>query len=486
MKRILLSILVVLSFFEIKAQYAMEALSYSQTDLLGSAAFVGRGGAIGALGADFTAASYNPAGLGLFYSSQIAITPSWEWNLADADYMGNSTNDSRTIFAFTNANYLFAFKTNNQEGWKAVQFGVGINKLRSFNNRTYIEGNPINSSLLTVWTDYANESGGYERFTSLLAKTCGLMSYDSITDSYVDIFKGDVQSLKQTRNFVESGGISEMAMSFSGNYDDKLYLGATMGIPFLSYRSSMSYSEQPEKVDTSIGLDYFDFFESKNIDGGGINFKVGAIYRPIDNIRLGLAFHTPTYYEINESYSTTVESSILADPSRNTYRNSEATSYGMYTYNFSTPFKLLANAAVTFGDMSSKLAGSLSFDYEFTNYRTMRFSGDDYMSQVNDEIKDTYRASHTFRMGGTLNVKKFSFRVGAVYSTDPYKEELDMDASKMSLACGVGYQTRQWFVDLAYAHTEQKDKLSFVSNPDDPILIENYRNILVLTLGMKF
>ncbi len=488
MRKILLSIVAMLSIYGLKAQYASEALNYSQTDLLGSAAFVGRGGAIGALGADFTAASYNPAGLGLFYSSQIAMTPSWEWNIADANYMGNSTSEQRGIFAFTNANYLFAFKTNNLEGWKAFQFGVGVNKLRSFNNRSYIEGNPVNSSLLNVWTEDANYYGNYDQFTSLLAITCGLMDYDSVSNTFSDIFDGRTQELIQSRYFVESGGISEMAVSFSGNYEDKLYLGATMGVPYLSYRSSMLYSEVPQTVDTAIGLKEFDFIESKNIDGGGINLKLGAIYRPIDNIRLGVAFHTPTYYEINESYYTTVESSVLASSSSNIERNSEVSSYGVYAYNFSTPLKLLANAAVTFGDMSSKMAGSLSFDYEFTNYRSMHFSGGDpdYMRQVNNEIKDTYKASHTFRVGGTLNVKKLSLRAGAVYSTDPYKEELDMDASKMSLACGIGYQTRQWFVDLAFAHTEQKDKLSFTANPDSPIEMTDYRNVLVVTLGMKF
>lgn len=488
MRKILLSIVAMLSIYGLKAQYASEALNYSQTDLLGSAAFVGRGGAIGALGADFTAASYNPAGLGLFYSSQIVMTPSWEWNIADANYMGNSTREQRGVFAFTNANYLFAFKTNNLEGWKAFQFGVGVNKLRSFNNRSYIEGNPVNSSLLNVWTEDANYYGNYDQFTSLLAITCGLMDYDSVSNTFSDIFDGRTQDLIQSRYFVESGGISEMAVSFSGNYEDKLYLGATMGVPYLSYRSSMLYSEVPQTVDTAIGLKEFDFIESKNIDGGGINLKLGAIYRPIDNIRLGVAFHTPTYYEINESYYTTVKSSVLASSSSNIERNSEVSSYGVYAYNFSTPLKLLANAAVTFGDMSSKMAGSLSFDYEFTNYRSMHFSGGDpdYMRQVNNEIKDTYKASHTFRVGGTLNVKKLSLRAGAVYSTDPYKEELDMDASKMSLACGIGYQTRQWFVDLAFAHTEQKDKLYFTANPDSPIEMTDYRNVLVLTLGMKF
>ena len=49
MRKILLSIVAMLSIYGLKAQYASEALNYSQTDLLGSAAYVGRGGSIGAL-----------------------------------------------------------------------------------------------------------------------------------------------------------------------------------------------------------------------------------------------------------------------------------------------------------------------------------------------------------------------------------------------------------------------------------------------------
>lgn len=485
MRKILLSIALMLSISGLRAQYAIEALNYSQTDLLGSAAYVGRGGAIGALGADFTAASYNPAGLGLFYSSQIAITPSLEWSLTNTDYMGNANSESRSVFSFTNANYLFAFRNDYQSKWKVFQFSAGVNKLRSFNNCSYVQGNPTNTSLLTVWTDEANRNGSLDMFTSLLAKTCYLMSYDSLA-GYTNIFGNNVPELVQSRYMIESGGISEMTLSFSGNYDDKLYLGATMGMPFLSYRSSSNYSEQPT-MDTT-GLDFFNYLECKNINGGGLNLKLGAIYRPIENLRVGFAFHTPTYYEISESYSTTVESRTLLDAEQDKYRNTEASVYGMYDYNFYTPLKLLANAAITFGDMSTKMAGSVSFDYEYTNYRTMHFSGgdDDYMRQVNDEIKSTYCPSHTFRLGGTLNIKKLSLRVGSVYSTDPYKEDMDQDASKMSLACGIGYQTKTWFVDLAYAHTEQKDKMVFTANPDDIISMTNYKNLFVLTLGMKF
>lgn len=488
MRKILLSIVVVLSFSGLHAQYATEALKYSQTDLLGTAAYVGRAGAIGALGADFTAASYNPAGLGMFYSSQIAITPSIDWAKTNSNYMGNPEDDSRTVFAFNNAHYLLAYRTGNSTGWKAMQFGMGVNKLRSFNNRTYVEGNPTNTSLLTTWTDDANYYGSYDPFTSLLAKNCGLIFFDSTTGQYTDIFRGNVQTLRQSQYVVESGGVSEMTLSLSGNYGDMLYLGATVGVPFLGYRSASYYQEVPTTMDTAIGLSEFGFMESKNISGTGVNLKLGAIYRPIENLRLGFAFHTPTYYQIDESYCTTVESEILIDANRGKYRSAEATSYGLYYYNFRTPLKLLANMAVTMGDMSSKVAGSLSFDYEYTNYRTMHFSGDDaeYIKQVNNDIKDMYRAAHTFRVGGTLNIMKLSLRAGVLYSTDPYKEEFNKDASSMALACGIGYQTRTWFVDLAYAHTEQKDDMAFTANPTDMVTLTNYKNVFVLTLGMKF
>ena len=97
-----------------------------------------------------------------------------------------------------------------------------------------------------------------------------------------------------------------------------------------------------------------------------------------------------------------------------------------------------------------------------------------------------YRAAHTFRVGGTLNIMKLSLRAGVLYSTDPYKEEFNKDASSMALACGIGYQTRTWFVDLAYAHTEQKDDMAFTANPTDMVTLTNYKNVFVLTLGMKF
>lgn len=42
------------------------------------------------------------------------------------------------------------------------------------------------------------------------------------------------------------------------------------------------------------------------MDGNGVNFKMGVILRPIDNIRLGFAFHTPTYYTMTNRMGVSV------------------------------------------------------------------------------------------------------------------------------------------------------------------------------------
>ena len=42
--------------------------------LNGSSNYISRAGAIGALGGDLTAASYNPAGLGLFNSNELSMS----------------------------------------------------------------------------------------------------------------------------------------------------------------------------------------------------------------------------------------------------------------------------------------------------------------------------------------------------------------------------------------------------------------------------
>ena len=74
MKRYILIIAGILFLFSAgEAQNEVDALRFSQHYPVGTARSVGLGGAVGALGGDFTSLSVNPAGIGLYRQSEINL-----------------------------------------------------------------------------------------------------------------------------------------------------------------------------------------------------------------------------------------------------------------------------------------------------------------------------------------------------------------------------------------------------------------------------
>ena len=56
------------------SQSQLDAFKYSQTELNGTARYLGMGGAFGALGGDISAMNTNPAGLAIYKSSEVVTT----------------------------------------------------------------------------------------------------------------------------------------------------------------------------------------------------------------------------------------------------------------------------------------------------------------------------------------------------------------------------------------------------------------------------
>ncbi|MCB0805347.1 MAG: hypothetical protein KDC05_06070, partial [Bacteroidales bacterium] len=80
--------IVVLLTLQLEAQNEVDALRYSTTSVVGTARYTAMGGAFGALGADFSTLSSNPAGIGLYKSSEFTITPSLYIGSTNSTYMG--------------------------------------------------------------------------------------------------------------------------------------------------------------------------------------------------------------------------------------------------------------------------------------------------------------------------------------------------------------------------------------------------------------
>ena len=155
MKRISLLIILSLALIKANCQNEVDALRYSQNNYGGTARFTAMGGAFGALGADFSTLSINPAGIGLYKTSEFTFTPTFYVGNTSSTYSGKTNEDNKYNFNLGNIGLVYDFfkrgKFAEGNGWKDVQFGFGINRLNDFNNRVVIQGYSANSSMMNQY-----------------------------------------------------------------------------------------------------------------------------------------------------------------------------------------------------------------------------------------------------------------------------------------------------------------------------------------------
>ena len=148
----------------INAQTTSDALRYSFIELGGGTArTMGLGGSMGALGADYSTLSTNPAGLAMYRSSEFVITPTFQVNrtqslLAGANNSSNSENAND--FSLSNVGIIFASQPT-ASNWKTMNFGIGMNKLANFSQEFTFEGTS-KGSIVDRWVELAN---GFTPFT---------------------------------------------------------------------------------------------------------------------------------------------------------------------------------------------------------------------------------------------------------------------------------------------------------------------------------
>ena len=465
------------------AQNEVDALRYSRLNYSGTARFVALGGAFGALGADFTTLSHNPAGIGLYKSSEVSITPSLSISNTEASYNGRFRDDSKYSFNLGSVGIVMATKpaANNQQSmWKNVQFGFGINRLANFNNRIMIEGVNNESSYLTQYRDAANGIAPDDLgiYNTGLAYDADLLFLRNAADSaswdyQVDLPNGGVN---QRKSIDSKGSLNEMVFTLGANYGDRLYMGATIGIPYIRYSETSVYTETDEEGNS----DYFkSFTRTDNLEtsGTGINFKFGLIYRATDWLRLGGAVHTPTFYSgMADSWNTTFKSNF-DNGSSLTARSPE----GFYEYELNTPFRAIGSAAFIIGK-----AGLISADYEFVDYSTARLRAPDYdFNDENEAIRTSYLSANNLRLGTEWRYGSLNFRGGYSISANPYKN--GSDAVNSSYSLGLGIREKNFFIDLAWVHSQMDDEYYLYSTEYvAPAMTKLNNSLFLMTIGVKY
>ena len=500
MKRLILFFLSISIYFVSYSQDASDALRLSKSMNYGSARFVSMGGAFGALGADFTSLSYNPAGLGVFRSSEFSFTPSIKSRIDDTKYLGSQYSDSRTRFSFDNLGIITSFKPINEEeqGLVMLNFGIGYNRINDFYSETTAFGANDFNSIMDYYAGLAHfynfqdlaVSNDYDPFRSTNAPWDAILAYNtflidtatgSTNEYWPALLMGD--GVNQDQSISSEGGIGEYVFSLAANISNKLYLGATIGVQDVYLNQTIYYSESAFSGNGT--LPNGERFESMNynqnlvVEGTGVNLKVGAIYRPIPNLRVGIAAHTPTYFNLNEKYNATMRSTF------NVGNSTSKTPNNLYDYRIETPYKLIGSLAYTFGG-----AGLLSVDYEYVDYSTMRFGkgGDGYrFIDENQDIKNTFTSTYNLKVGGEFWLKHLALRGGyALYGT-PFKVGFDLSSSPLTaLSGGFGLRLDNFTLDWAYQRLMFSDKYLPYAIAPETIERDITQNRFLLTLGFKF
>ena len=539
MKRILLSSAIAMSAMTLFAQGAMDAYQFNQPDMKGTARFMSMGGAFGALGGDMTTISQNPGGIGVYRNSEIGFTVNFDIQNSTTESQILKTNDNQFKFLLNNVGYIGSIRLNNSV-MPFFNWGFTYNKAASFNRRysggmnmknsmsNYMAG-IANSNNLTVgdvsttdhYDPYNPNDGGF------ISPWIAILGYDSYLinpqgrngkTNWSGLW-GDKTTGVGNFGVVESGGIDEYNISFGGNILDFLYWGMDFGITSLRFDQQVLWNEKLEDAkiannDGTIVTTDANWAMTNNyfVRGNGFNYKLGFIVKPIQELRLGFAFHTPTWYAMEEEYKAFTIYDYLNTDIRPGGAETNNGYYGYNDYKFSTPWRLIASAA---GVIGSKFI--ISADYEWTSYQGMNFSAykewgvfNNAFYYENKDIDDYYQSTNTFRIGAEYRVlPQVSLRAGYANVSSPIKQEVrdneytiytagtnpsySMDNSINYVTCGLGFKYKKFYCDLAYVYKHRSsDWHAFTPDPYSPELpspqskLTSDNHQIAVSMGIKF
>ena len=527
----------------INAQDAFDVLQMSQTELRGTSRFQSMAGAFGALGGDLSVLTQNPGGIGVYRNSDLGVTLDLGFNSTKAgvDKM------NQTKFNVNNVGYIGAIRLDS-ESVPNLNFGLSYNRLQSF-NRHYVGGvaNIPTSMSNFIADEFVNVPGfveydlywrdDYDPYFDGNAPWAAVTTYDIPTnnpDGYVGIINANGDHMQGLYGngttgdayyeVDERGHADEYNIAFGGNYRNKLYFGLDFGIIDLDYKSYQAYEESLRNP--YIMADDVDLLETPIInentradwglynylhtEGTGVNFKFGLIWRPTQALRIGAAFHTPTFYDMRDTYYVEAKLNAYQD-NNHLYRASKGSNNGFDysgTYTISTPWRFMGSVAGVIGTR-----GLVSLDYEYVAHQTMRIGDDrgNNWPDVTDNVKTYFKPSHIIRLGGEYRINpNWSLRAGYSIKTSQVKKGVDdydyniatvgtnptyqYDNTVQHITCGLGYRYKAFYADMAYVHKMREsvynafspinDELGYEPNVSADVKDNNNR--ISLTLGVRF
>ena len=303
-----------------------------------------------------------------------------------------------------------------------------------------------------------------------------LIEYDTLSGQCYTPFAH--KSLHQKMVVESSGANDEMAFSIGGNYNDQIFIGATIGVPVINYNEKTKYIEEDDQNSTYISS--YEINEKLRVRTTGVNLKLGIIYQPVEFVRIGAAFHTPSYFgRVRNNYTRSMASYYPNGNGSGTFEKDYA-----FNYTLTTPLRAIGSVAFLI-----KRRAFVSAEYEFTGMGMARMSSNDYsFDEENEAIQDKYGACHTVRVGGEVYItNNFLLRAGYNFKSSAYRNTVNNNNAMHTASAGFGFRTKYFFCDFAYVFKTKSENLwMYDSDFVDPASVKSNTHRIAATVGCKF
>jgi len=506
---------------QMSAQIPEDAIRMSWTVPYGTARNQAIGGAMGSLGGEITSVFVNPAGIGSYKTSEFVFTPGIAFFGSEGGYRGTSAKaNSDSRFNIGTTGFVFG-QANPQSKWSSKAFSIAINRAANFNNSILYRGDNDFSSFSESFAEEFSNSGlpiNTELYSAPLSYGTKLANYtyliDTLTANGVTqivglpernaILNGTDVNLHQEKQITSKGGVTEIALAYATNMDDKFYIGGSLGFPVLKYERTSLITETDISGNTDNNFSSAKYNEVYEASGFGFNAKLGFIIKPSERFRAGLAIHTPTLYGLKEKTTgymdADLENYLSGGPKSFANEDTIYSQFGFnvpeFRYDYFSPWKFLVSGSYVIGAIEdvSQQKGFITADIEYITHRSSRFHSADqdgdteYYDAVNEGVKAAYKGAFNFRVGGEMKFNTLMTRLGFSYYGSPYDDN-QLKAHKMNVSGGLGYRNKGVFIDATYVLGLNKDvnfPYRLADKPNTFAVVKDNNSSLILTVGFKF
>ncbi len=388
----------------------------------------------------YTALFSNPAGLGWASSSTFAGGLVGDFTTNEARLFLPSTTSApfdRTQSGYRIGNAALTYRVPTDQG--NLVLGAAIGRTRSFDRTLVASGINGQSSITDTFlpsspSPLPNDDGSFtfDRRLTTLAFDAGAIEFDpnradSPTNDFIQAVRpGSNTNVEQREDLIESGGLYDTSFGGAIEVAPDVMLGGAFTVAFGSYSFDRIY-EEVDVNNTHTGSQYdvilgdgavlsgFDalrYEQGIEADLTGFGARFGASAKPVDQLRVGVSFATPTYYTVTETFGTRIETFFDEGGSL----AAGAIDDNAFEYEVRTPWRVSAGAEFNLGPFN--LAG----DVEVIDWSTLNFTAEGAGLEVERDIDRQIReldVTVNSRVGASFAIDALTVRGGTAFQPNP-------------------------------------------------------------------